>query len=345
MVFLLVKSFLVLKMLKKDPLQIIAFHSYGSNRHFYIRGRALEDDSINLEDKGWFKLLVNAFKRFESDEVKNVEINFRLPNDKVLKAKTDEHGYFKCEEYLDDLTTLTNEEGWLPVVASYSDVSIKRNIINSNRFPAEILIPANDSEFGVISDIDDTILHTGVVSRLKWRVLFNTFFKGAFSRTPLEGTAKFYHMLHRGKSGEKANPIFYVSHSPWNMYRYLEYFLKKNDFPKGPILLRSMNAIFKKKSQDEKPQKQKEIIHILNAYPDFKFILLGDCGEYDADIYIEIANTYPNRILTIYLRSVNHKKKMLRVKDLFKNYKKTPVLLVEKTEDAIVHARKHGFIK
>src|SRR5690606_30970573 len=125
-------------------------------------------------------------------------------------------------------------------------------------------------------DIDDTILHTGVVSLLKWRVLFNTAFKGAFSRMPLEGAAPFYHMLHRGKSGEKVNPIFYVSHSPWNMYRYLEYFLKKNDFPKGPILLRGMNTIFNKKSQDEKPQKQKEIIHILNAYPYLNFILIGD---------------------------------------------------------------------
>ncbi|GGG33157.1 App1 family protein [Bizionia arctica] len=332
-------------MFKKDSLQIITFHSYGSNTHFYLRGRALEDESIDLEAKGWFKLLVNTFKRFESDEVKYVEINLKLANNHVLKATTDKDGYFKCEEQVDGLNALTNDEGWLQIVASYSDVNIKRTITNNNRFPAEILIPSVDSEFGVISDIDDTILHTGVVSRLKWRVIFNTFFKGAFKRIPLKGAANFYHMLHRGKSGKHANPIFYVSHSPWNMYRYLEYFLKVNDFPKGPILLRSMSAIFNKKNPDEKPQKQTEILHVLKAYPHLKFILIGDSGEHDADIYIEIAETHPNRILAIYLRSVKHEKKMLRIKGLFENYKSTPVLLVDSSEQAEEHARENGFIK
>ncbi|TYB78276.1 App1 family protein [Bizionia myxarmorum] len=332
-------------MFKKDALQIITFHSYGSDNHFYLRGRALEDESIDLEDKGWFKLLINTFKRFESDEVKHVELNLRLPNNQVLTAKTDNNGYFKCEEQLENLSAFTNEEGLLQLVVSYSDVNIKRNITNDNRFPAEILIPAEDSEFGVISDIDDTILHTGVVSLLKWRVLVNTFLKGAFNRIPLKGAAKFYHGLHRGSSGEKTNPIFYVSHSPWNMYRYLEYFLKANDFPKGPILLRSMGNIFSKKNLDEKPQKQKEIIHILNAYPNLKFILIGDAGEHDADIYIEIAETHPDRILAIYLRTVKHKKKMLRISGLFDNYKTVPVLLVESSKHAEQHARAHGFIK
>lgn len=331
--------------LKKDPFQIITFHSYGSDTHFYLRGRALEDESINLDDKGWFKLLINTYKRFESDEVKHVEINLKLPNNQVLKVETDNHGYFKCEKQLIGLRALVNSEGWLPIVASFSDVTIKRTITNNNRFPAEILIPSESSEYGVISDIDDTILHTGVVSRLKWRVLFNTFFKGAFSRIPLEGAAKFYQMLHRGKSGGNANPIFYVSHSPWNMYRYLDYFLKENNFPKGPILLRTMNSVLKKTRQNDKPQKQKEIIHILEAYPNLQFILLGDSGEHDADIYKEIAECFPNRILAIYLRRVNHKKNMQRIKTLFENYKTTSVLLMDNSEQAILHARANGFIK
>lgn len=345
MVFLSIKSFIFLNMFKKDPFQIITFQSYGSDTHFYLRGRALEDESINLEDKGWFKLLVNTYKRFESDEIKNVDINLKLPNGTILKTKTDNKGYFKCEKQLEGLGALANNEGWLPIVASFSDVNLKRNITNNNVFPAEILIPCEESEFGVISDIDDTILHTGVVSLFKWRVIFNTAFKGAFSRIPFEGAAKFYHKLHRGKSGQNANPLFYVSHSPWNLYRYLKYFLKTNDFPKGPILLRSVNGVFHKKSQDEKPQKQNEIMHILEAYPNLNFILIGDCGEYDADIYMEVSESYPNRILAIYLRIVNHKKKMLRIKALFENYKTTPALLVESSDQAIIHARERGFIK
>ncbi|WP_452222193.1 App1 family protein [Lacinutrix salivirga] len=333
-----------MSLFKKDPFQIIAFQSYGTATHFFARGRALEDESINLEKQNIFSLIRNTWKRFETDEVKNTAINLRLPNDTVIKAKTDNNGYFRVEETLDNLQSMTNEEGWLPFVLSYHNPKIKRTITNQNRFPGELLIPSLKAEFGVASDIDDTILHTGVVSRLKWRLLYNTIFKNAKSRLPLEGAAEFYHKLHRGKSGKNSNPIFYVSHSPWNLYRYLELFLKQNNFPKGPILLRSFSNLLKKKPLDEKPQKQKEIINLLKTYPKLPFILIGDSGEHDPDIYIEIAEAYPNRIKAIYLRSVKHKKKMLRVKGIVESYKSTPILLVENSKQAIEHARDNGFI-
>lgn len=332
-------------MFKKDSLQIIAFHSYGTDSQFYLKGRALEDENINLENKTWLGLLINSWKRLGVDEVKNTELEIKLPHGVLLKTTTDDKGYFKVRANLSGLKGLTNSEGWLPCEVAYSDVSVKRHIKNENRFPAEILIPSSEAKFGVASDIDDTILHTGVVSFLKWRLIINTIFKSAYTRLPLEGASEFYHKLHRGASGKEANPIFYVSHSPWNLYRYLKLFLKQNDFPKGPILLRSLDSLFKKKSIDEKPQKQKEIINLLTMYPDLPFILIGDSGEHDPDIYIEVAEKFPNRILAIYLRSVNHKKRMQRVKGIVASYKSTPILLVESSKEAIEHARSIGFIK
>ena len=331
-------------MFRKDPLQIIAFQTYGTSNHFYMRGRALEDETIDLEQKGLFRLFINSWRRFESDEIKYTKLKITLPNGTILNTVTDDHGYFKVDEYVDGLDALSNDEGWLNFEIAYNDVNIKRSIQNSNRFPGELLIPSSQAQFGVISDIDDTIIHTGVVSTLKWKVLLNSIFKSAASRIPLEGAAAFYQKLHRGKSGDNANPIFYVSHSPWNLYRYLEFFLKQNSFPKGPILLRSFKDIFMNKSGN-RPQKHIEIVNILKTYPKLKFILIGDSGEHDPDIYMEIAETYPGRVIAIYLRSVKHKKKMLRVSGLYKNYKTTPVLLVENSEQAITHAKKQGFIK
>jgi len=327
----------------KDPLQIVIFQSYGTNTHFYMRGRALEDEAINLEQKGLFGLFINSWKRFETDEIKHTELKITLPNNTVLKTVTDDHGYFKINQQLKDLSLLANDEGWLKIEASYNNVNIKRSIQNNNRFPGELLIPCPTADFGVISDIDDTIIHTGVVSTLKWKVLLNSIFKSAASRMPLEGAAEFYHKLHRGVSGKNANPIFYVSHSPWNLYRYLEFFLKQNAFPKGPILLRSFKDIFRKKSGAQ-PQKHIEIVNILKTYPTLKFILIGDSGEHDADIYLDLASEFPKQVAAIYLRSVSHKKKMQRVRALFKDYNKTPVLLVESSSQAIEHARHHGFI-
>jgi phosphatidate phosphatase APP1 len=330
---------------KKDPLQIITFQGYGTDSHFYARGRALEDESIDLEEQHIWHLIINTWKRFETDEIKNVGLNIKLPNHKILKVATDDSGYFIAEGNFTNLKALTNAEGWLSFEISYDNVTVKRTIQNENRFPGELLIPSSKAKFGVASDIDDTILHTGVVSILKWKVIYNSIFKHAKNRIPLEGAADFYHKLHRGISGNNANPIFYVSHSPWNLYRYLELFLRQNNFPKGPILLRNLSNLLKRKTQDEKPQKQKEILNLLKTYPNLPFILIGDSGEHDPDIYMEIAEEFPDRILAIYLRSVKHKKKMLRVRGLVENYKTTMVLMVESSAQAIEHARAHGFIQ
>lgn len=328
--------------LKKDKLQLIAFQAYGTDSHFYARGRALEDENIDLSEKGFFNLLTNTWKRFETDEIKNTPIEITLPDDRILSGKTDKNGYYLINESIENLESLTNEEGWLNYEISYLDAELKHEIQKENRFPGELLIPSKNAKFGVISDIDDTILHTGVVSSLKWRVILNTFFKRAEKRIPLEGAADFYHLLHQGKSGKDTNPIFYVSHSPWNLYRYLELFLTGNNFPKGPILLRSFSDFTKRKH--EKPQKQIEVENILKTYPDLSFILIGDSGEKDADVYMEISEEYPNQIAAIYLRSVNHEKKMSRIRNLIETHTRTPILIVDKSEDAIEHAKANGFI-
>ncbi len=329
---------------KKDPLQIIPFQSYGDANHFYARGRALEDENIDLSKRGFFSLLKTAWKRFEVDEIPNTKLRITFPDNSVLYLQSDAHGYFKVKQDLLGLDKMANSEGWLQFQMSFEEKFSERIIQNDNRFQGEILIPSKNSSYGVISDIDDTILHTGVTSTLKWRLILNTLFKIAERRSPLEGAADFYHLLHRGASGEEANPVFYVSHSPWNLYRYLELFLQKNNFPKGPILLRDLTNFKNRKDTAEKPQKQKEIIEILNLYPEKQFILIGDGGEHDPDIYIEIAESFPNRIKAIYIRSVKHKKRVVRIRGLFENYKTVPAILVETSKEAIEHARAQGFI-
>jgi phosphatidate phosphatase APP1 len=79
-------------------------------------------------------------------------------------------------------------------------------------------------------------------------------------------------------------------------------------------------------------------------YPDLKFILIGDSGEKDADIYTKIAKEYPDRILAIYLRSVNHRRKEKRIKRIIHAFNSSPILLVRTSDQAIEHAKKYGFI-
>ncbi|MFH6604593.1 App1 family protein [Maribacter algicola] len=329
---------------KKDKLQIIAFQTYGTDAHLYLRGRALEDEEIDLADKGFFKLIRNTYQRFDADEIKHTPLNIKLVDGRAVSGETNDDGYYLIDLPSKDLSQLINDEGWLQYAISYSDYSLKREILHENRFPGEMMIPHEDAEFGIISDIDDTILWTGVASFLKWRAILRTFFSNVGQRIPLKGAAKLYHRLHHGKSGKAVNPIFYVSNSPWNLYRYLEFFLIKNSFPKGPILLRSLRAALTKNHDNDRPHKQHEIRNILKTYPGLSFILIGDSGEYDADIYKEIAEEYPNQILAIYLRDVGHRKRMVRVKDLFAEFDSTPVLFVENSDQLELHAKQIGLL-
>lgn len=329
---------------KKDELQIITFDTYGTASHLYVRGRALEDEKIDLLEEGVIGVLKNTWKRWGTDEIRNTPLVLELPDGRQVQTKTDSEGYYLIDEKIDGLKIHASAEGWLAYTMSYSTTSFKNKISKENHFHGELLIPSENCEYGVISDIDDTILHTGVASTLKWRAVFNTFFKNVKDRVPLKGAADFYHQLHRGKSGKNENPIFYVSNSPWNLYRYLQFFLQKYKFPKGPVLLRNFREPFDKSLKTEKPHKEHEIRNILKTYPTLNFILIGDCGEHDADIYKEIATEFPNRIVAIYLRSVAHKRKMARISELFINYSVTPVLLVKTSGEARNHAKKIGLL-
>src|SRR5690606_12756889 len=104
-------------------------------------------------------------------------------------------------------------EGWVPLTAKFAEPIPNTVISSNNEFPAELLIPPTSAAYGVISDIDDTILHTGVTSFLKWRVLKNSLFRNAYDRISFEGSPQLFRALHLGKDGYGKNPIFYLSNS------------------------------------------------------------------------------------------------------------------------------------
>ncbi|NJW54051.1 App1 family protein [Salinimicrobium oceani] len=330
----------------KPEVKLATYRSYGTASHLYLLGRAIDDDNLKMhEDQSFFRTLANTYKQFDSYEIAGAEVWLELPNGEILKTETNADGYFLYDKTISlNLRDFADDEGWVKLKMSFASEVPNSIITHNNQFEAELLIPPQKASFGVISDIDDTILHTGVTSFLKWRVVHNSLFKHAYKRISFEGSPGFYQKLHAGKNGKEQNPMIYLSNSPWNLYQYLKLFLEINDFPKGPILLRDFRTPFDKTLRPEKPHKQKEIINILKTYPHLNFILIGDSGEHDPAIYTEIAAQYPDRILAIYLRSVKHRRKMERVQSIVDDFETVPVLLVESSKQAEAHAKEQGFI-
>lgn len=150
----------------------------------------------------------------------------------------------------------------------------------------------------VISDIDDTIKETGVLDRK--RMLANTFWQ---PQAPVGGMAQ----LYRGLAGRGA-AFHYVSGSPWQLYEPLRDFIAAQGFPAGSFHLRHFRlkdgSVIKFLRNDISAFKTEEIERILGRFPRRQFILIGDSGERDPEIYADIARKYPDRIAAIFIRKV-----------------------------------------
>jgi len=149
----------------------------------------------------------------------------------------------------------------------------------------------------IISDIDDTIKKTDVTSRT--RMLARTFVEAFES---IEGMAEVYQHW-----AEQGGLFHYVSSSPWQIYRPLEEFLENHDFPSGSMHLkwfRLRDEFFKRWRIIRRKSKAGVIAMMIKRMPYRKFLLVGDSGERDPEIYAKIARRFPNQVLGILIRDL-----------------------------------------
>lgn len=326
---------------KINPVDIVPYRGYGTAQSLFLRGRVLEDKGIVTTDRdGKWQNLKNAYHRFQSDEIPGVRLNVQYFNNKV-ELLSDEEGYFEMPAVLKHpVSRMDNAETWHQATIQVADALMDTSKIPNVR--ADILVPPLEAEYGVISDLDDTVIRTDVISKSK--MLYNTFFKNAYSRMPFEGVAALYHALRRGHDGTGQNPLFYVSNSPWNLYDMLIDFMDIHHIPIGPVLLRDFGLSARDPLLEVKEHKYTEILRIMLTYPHLPFILIGDSGEKDTDIYQEIAHTLPGRVKAIYIRCVDDPKRANRIHNLAASEDYVDIQVVTNSLEAAQHAALNGWI-
>ncbi|HKK38792.1 MAG TPA: phosphatase domain-containing protein [Cryomorphaceae bacterium] len=318
-----------------QPIIIRHYGGFANDTHFFVKARVLEDKRIeHLESDGVLRTLHNFYKRMGSDEKIGVEVEASWAKGEELLT-SDREGYVNLNR--------THSLGKRPELNEWVDVNLTlRELDNDFAITNKILRPGTSAEFALISDMDDTVIHTGVASRLKWKLLVNSTFKHPFNRRPLKGVRDFYQALHQGKSGEPINPVFYVSNSPWNLHSYLTTFLNHHNFPKGPLILRDIGV--NPMEHTAHGGKYGRIKQIINAFPDLKFVLSGDSAEVDTDIYLQLAREHPEQIRCIFIRTVNHKGRMKRVKELIEANRDIHVKLIRDSSEGLAFAKKMNLI-
>ena len=324
------------------PVDVANYIGFGRPDYLYLTGRVLRDRGIGRDERDkLFHNLVNNFKRFNSREIDDAEVEITW-GDEVFKRTTDSEGYFYVEHTCDpDRAPHFDDMLWQEATVRVTSTPLDGPIDHVSH--SDVIVP-REAEFGIISDIDDTILKTDVTSRLKLKTMMHTLLKNAGNRHAFEGVSEFYEGLQAGPDGEGYNPFFYVSNSPWNLYDLLLDFLHLNQLPRGPILLRDFGLPADDTVQSYKTHKADMVDKILSTYPHLPFILLGDSGEADTDIYLEAARNNPERILCIYIRDVQHEQRARRIEDLIEDVSTIQVKLVGSYKEAGVHARGMGWI-
>ena len=277
--------------------QIAAYMGYVAGGKVHVSGRVLANAPYGgpLENDGWWENLANTFRRWESDEVPGASVTLRLHTEEITVI-TEEEGYYRAS-FVSDLESAEGLQ-WLEVeVRTPGDAS---EIVAVHA----VMLPPAHAEFGIISDLDDTVIHTGITSLLLAAKL--TFLENAKTRKPLDGVAKLYESFQRGFSDKAVNPLFYISSSPWNLHDLLMDFLRLNEIPTGPLFLRDLGLdrtkFIKGRGHGHKLDRALDMI---DAYPSLPFVLVGDSGQEDASIYAEVARIHPGRIKAIYIRDVD----------------------------------------
>jgi phosphatidate phosphatase APP1 len=166
---------------------------------------------------------------------------------------------------------------------------------------AGFLVPDARNTVGLISDLDDTILVTEVLHRRK--MLENSLATPVERRQAVPGMAGLYHKMIAVNPAPETTPVFYVSATPRQLTDNIRGFLRVNGFPRGILMLRKVEPPAFKAPGDA--YKLGQIETILAAFPAVSFILCGDDGERDPEIYAEIRRRHPTRVAAVWIRGVN----------------------------------------
>ncbi len=299
----------------RKPIIVQLYRGYRSATRLYLQGRVLADESIRVAhtDRRW-RNFVNALRRFASDEVPGATVRVRY-EDAFYEVESDDEGYLEVHAPAAE-TVEPLDGGWYPATAEVLAVPHGERPVGE--YTGEVADLSAEARLAIVTDIDDTLLQTGITSLFKLRALYLTLVANAYTRLPFAGAPELYQAMVSGPDErvEEANPVFYLSRSPWNLYDLLRDFLDQRAFPKGPIFLRDVGFAYRPK-KSERGHKEGTLLRLIDDFPAQRFVLIGDSGERDADIYHSVMKQFPERIAAVVIRNVKNNANARRIERMF----------------------------
>ncbi|WP_114748226.1 App1 family protein [Pleomorphovibrio marinus] len=314
---------------KLEKAKLEVFLAFGNENELYIKGRVVEayKQSIPSPKKTSLQNILAAMRRYAGSSIPEVEVMMEVGSIRKTLT-TNEEGIF-------DAHLLVENEN---VKTAYFKILPDEGILpEKEEVSASLSCYPSQTESGIISDIDDTILisHATKIGKKFWLSVS----KNSYTRRPFPGVSEFYKFLNMGGKV----PVFYVSSSDWNLFDLIYDFLVFRNIPNGPLLLKDLHVNLKniwKSGGGDHSHKMEKIDLLMGLYPKMTFILVGDSGQHDPELYAQVIEKHPGRVKAVYIRRIG-KLSPEREQILGKYEPEIDVAWVKDTKEALEHAREN----
>ena len=198
---------------------------------------------------------------------------------------------------------ITDRDGYLDITVSRHGLSPGwhhvRISTDDGSVDAPVLIIGDDVRFGIISDVDDTVI-TSYLPRLLIAA-YNSFILTESARVPVAGMAAMYRAILRQYAGA---PLFYLSTGSWGTQPFLERFIGRHGYPSGPMLLTDWGPTNTGWFRSGPDHKRLSLASLARDFPKIRWLLVGDDGQHDQALYAEFASDHPANVAGIAIREL-----------------------------------------
>lgn len=198
--------------------------------------------------------------------------------------------------YVDAVLEASLEPGWREAVLTLGGASAI----------APVLAVAPGARTALVSDIDDTAMVTALPRPLL--AAWNSFVLHEHARRPVPGMAALY---RRWLAANPESPTFYLSTGAWNVAPALRRFLERHGYPAGPLLLTDWGPTNTGWFRSGREHKMWSLRRLLKEFPDISWVLVGDDGQHDPQIYADIAAEHPGRVRVVAIRQLSPAEQVL----------------------------------
>lgn len=178
--------------------------------------------------------------------------------------------------------------------------SIRLQADGSAEVTARIFVVEPDARIGIVSDIDDTVMVTALPR--PFLAAWNTFVLDEHARRPVPGMAVLLERLARENAG---SPVVYLSTGAWNVAPTLDRFMSRNLYPPGTMLLTDWGPTHDRLFRSGREHKRDSLERLAREFPDIRWVLIGDDGQHDEELYRAFAESHPENVAAVAIRQLS----------------------------------------